>query len=390
MKSPSSRKAKRVFGAAVAAAAMALPSAHPAFAEAAPEKGIVAYKFLSYEDSQPGQKRMDISASSLRVMTPIAGKWAIDVTGVYDSVSGASPEFHNYIKHNTTTGASKLNPDTRKGIDVSVSRYFHSGSVTAGTSYSEESDYISRSVSLQGSLSTPSKNTTFTLGGSVTTDSIDPNNHVDADLDRSKKIYAWLAGVTQVMSKNDIVQLNVGRSTGTGYYTDPYKTYDRRPSYRNYTTIMGRWNHYFEATDGSTRATYRYYVDTFGIKAHTLGLEYVQPLPHEFTVAPQVRYYSQTAADFYVPVGPDERLDPSTPTDPPAGAQVYSEDQRLSAFGAVTLGLKVSKRFAEEWLVDLRFDHYLQRGRWALSGNPDYALADFSANFVQIGISREF
>ncbi|NTV01159.1 MAG: DUF3570 domain-containing protein [Chlorobiaceae bacterium] len=382
MKLSTSRKAKQVFGAAVAAAAMALPSAHPAFAEAAPEKGIVAFKYLKYEDSQPGQERMDISAYSVRAMTPIAGKWSIDVTGTYDSVTGASPHYHT----NAISGASS---GIRRAVDMSVSHYFQSGSVTLGSSYSQETDYISRGVSLQGSYLTPSKNTTFTLGGSITTDSIDPTNEAYQNIDKRKKLYSWLAGITQVMSKNDIVQLNVGRSNGTGFFTDPYKRNDWRPDFRNYTTVMTKWNHYFESTDGSSRLAYRYYSDTFGIKAHTVSVEYVQPLSHELTVTPLLRYYSQTAADFYVPVGPDEIADPTVPTDV-GDAEFYSEDPRLSAFGAVTLGIKVSKRFAQDWMLDVRYDRYMQRSVWALNGTPDRALADFNAHFIQLGISKEF
>ncbi|HWQ26465.1 MAG TPA: DUF3570 domain-containing protein [Chlorobaculum sp.] len=383
MKPASTIKTPRVIGAALTAAAMFLPSVHPVFADAAPERGIVAFKYLNYGDSQPGVDRIDVNAYSVRAMAPIAGKWAIDVTGVHDSVTGASPHYHTHF--DTASGASKLNGDTRKAVDLNVTRYFPTGSLTAGTSYSEESDYISRSFSLQGALSTPSKNTTVTLGGSVTTDTITPNNFPLTD---HKKIYSCLVGLTQVMSKNDIVQLNLGRSIGTGYYSDPYKTLDERPRHRNSTTFMTRWNHYFESTEGAGRFAYRYYTDTFGINAHSLSAEYVQPLSNGFTVTPSVRYYTQTAADFYVPVGPDEKLTGDA-TDP-GFAVFYSEDQRLSAFGAVTLGIKVSKRFAQEWLVDVRYDHYMQRDNWALSGKGDSGLAAFNANFIQVGLSKEF
>ncbi len=387
MKPAPSIKSTRVIGAALTAAAMFLPSVKPVFADTAPENGIVAFKYLNYRDSEPGVDRMDINAYSLRVMTPIAGKWAIDYTGTSDSVTGASPHFHNHIPFDSVTGASRLKPDTRISNDLSVTRYFASGSVTGGFSYSNESDYISRGVSLQGSMSTPSKNTTFTIGGSVTRDSINPNNQ--PDYSDGKKVYTGLVGVTQVMSKNDIVQVNLSRSVGSGFFTDPYKTMDLRPRHRNYTTILTRWNHYFESTEGAIRLSYRYYTDTYQIKAHTFSAEYVQPLSHGFTLSPFARLYSQTEAYFYVPIGPDEILWPDSPTDP-GSAVFYSEDQRLAAYGAVTLGIKVSKKFADTWLLDFRYDHYMQRGRWAISGKPDPNLAPFNANFIQVGLSKQF
>ncbi|NTU58869.1 MAG: DUF3570 domain-containing protein [Chlorobiaceae bacterium] len=381
MKPASSIKSTKVIGAALTAAAMFLPSAKPAFADAAPERGIVAFKYLSYRDSQPDVDRININAYSVRAMTPIAGKWAIDVTGVLDSVTGASPHYYSFF--DTVSGASKLKADTRKALDLSVTRYFPTGSLTAGTSYSEESDYISRSISLQGSVASPSKNTTVTLGGSVTTDTITPNN---IELVDRKKIYSALLGVTQVMSKNDIVQVNLSRSVGEGYYTDPYRPIDNRPRHRNYTTVMTKWNHYFESTEGASRLAYRYYADTFGIRSHTFSAEYVQPLPNDFKLMPSVRLYSQTAADFYVPV------DPLYAPEPPEVNfdGYYTLDQRLSAFGAVTLGLKVSKKFADEWLVDVRYDHCMQRDHWAISGKGDSGLAPFNMDFIQVGLSKEF
>ncbi len=400
---------------------MGLPSVQFAHAEAAPERGIISFKYLNYADSQSSAvsssssgsgssgegserrgvvrgvdvisgasaaggassgsaDRININAYSIMAMTPIAGKWSLGVTYTSDSVSGASPAYH-------TSGLTTMN-DLRRAVDTQLTRYFQQGTLTAGTSYSSESDYVSKSYSLQGTLSTEDKNTTFSLGGSLTDDTINPNNKVVVN--ESKKITAGLIGVTQVMSKNDIAQINFGYSQGSGYYTDPYKLKDNRPRDRDNTTVMGRWNHHFQGTDGTARLSYRYYSDTFGIRAHTLGVEYVQPMQNGWTVTPLLRFYSQNEANFYVAVGAAEKATPTTPTDPPASATYYTEDQRLSAFGALTAGLKVSKQLDPDWAIDAKVELYEQRGEWALSGKPDPELATFSARSIQIGISRQF
>jgi hypothetical protein len=377
MKKVSPVKNTRVIGAALTAAAMLLPSARPAMADAAPEKSIIAFKYLNYKDWQPDGDRMNIKATSMRVMTPIAGKWALDFTGTIDSVGGASP-------HCYTVSAASVNHDVRKAGDLSVTRYLSSGTLTAGTSWSVENDYSSKSVSLQGGLSTPSKNTTVTLGGSYTSDNINPTNHSYGFYTEHKKTYAMIVGLTQIMSKNDIVQFNLGRSVGVGYFSDPYKINDKRPRHRNYTTIMGRWNHYFEPTEGVLKLSYRYYTDTYGIKSHTLGSEYMQPLPNGFSVTPSVRYYSQSTANFYIPTDSPDSITPDVVY------TTFSEDQRLSAFGAVTLGLKVSKHISDGWLVDARYDRYMQRGDWGINGKGDPGLDKFDASFVQLGIAKEF
>ncbi len=385
---PVPTKKTHVIGAAIFAAAMALPFSSSAFAEAAPEKGIVAFKYLNYKDSQPGFDRMDINAYTVSAMAPIAGKWSISTSYTYDSVSGASPHFHTHMM-DEVSGASKI-PERRNAGDLSVTRYLSKGSLTAGTSYSEENDYISRGYSAQGSISTEDKNTTFTLGGSYTTDSINSSNGLAVN--KEKRTIGALAGVTKILTKRDIVQLNVGYSNARGYLNDPYKDLDQRPDRRESKTLMTRWNHHFDGLDGTSHLSYRYYTDSFGIRAHTFGLEYLQSLPNDWTVTPSVRFSSQTAANFYFPTNP---ADDPTMVPPDAEALFFagssvSLDQRLSAFGSLTLGIKVEKRIAKDWIVDVKYENYEQRAGWCLTGGGDAGLAPFSATFIQLGLAREF
>ena len=394
-----------VFGAAIASAALLLPSVQIAYADAAPEQGIVGLKYLNYHDSQSGdtaetagmtRDRITVNALSLMAMVPIAGKWSVATTLIEDSITGASPAYHSWGfpvastgHHDGTSGASG---ELRHAGDLSVTRYFPRGTLTAGVNYSKESDYISQGVSLQGSLSTESKNTTFTLGSSYNSDTIDLNR-TNVVLSKQqippekKRVVAGLFGVTQVLSKNDIVQMNFGYTHGHGYYTDPYKDPDIRPDNKNMFTVLTRWNHHFEGPDGTTRLSYRYYSDNFGIRAHTLDAEYVQPLPKGWTVTPLVRLHSQSAADFYLPVGSGN---PFVSTPVPSGATWYSEDQRLSAFGALTLGVKVSKELGRQWLADVKYEHYEQRYNWCINGNGDPGVATFNIRSIQLGVSRKF
>ncbi len=382
-------KKTHLVGATLFAAALALPSPHPAFAEAAPEKGIVAFKYLNYEDkdTNPAQERIEVNAFTVMAMAPIAGKWSISTTYTNDSVSGASPSHYNAV-----SGASIK--EHRQAVDLGLTRYFQKGTITLGSSYSSENDYISRSYSAQGSLSTEDKNTTFTLGGSYTTDTINPTTDKTSFYD--KQSFALLAGITKILTKTDIVQLNLGFSRGWGYFNDPYKMLDARPERRESETIMTRWNHHFDGTDGTSRISYRYYTDTFGIHAHTFGLEYVQPVASDWTITPSVRFSSQTAADFYYPVGPADPADPAVQQvsqeaqDAKTMGLPVSLDQRLSAFGALTLGIKVEKRIAKEWVVDAKYEIYEQRAGWSLTGGGDKGLAPFSATFFQLGVSRQF
>ncbi|HET8707829.1 MAG TPA: DUF3570 domain-containing protein, partial [Pseudomonadales bacterium] len=55
------------------------------------------------------------------------------------------------------------------------------------------------------------------------------------------------------------------------------------------------------ATDAALHFNYRYFHDNWGIASHTLESTWIQPFGKRWTIAPKIRYYSQTAADFYTP-----------------------------------------------------------------------------------------
>lgn len=362
-------------GAVLLAAAMTLPGARLAQAESAPERGLIGFKYLDYAESQPGRDRVKVRAPSVMGMVPIAGEWSVTGSYTYDAVSGASPSYH-------TRDLTKLE-DQRRAYDFGLTRYFSRGTLTVAAARSKESDYLSRSASVLGSLFSEDKNTTLTLGAGFTTDKIEPSYGGFQD---RKRIADYLIGVTQVLTRQDILQVNLGYGHGWGYFSDPYKLYDERPRERNHATLLGRWNHHFDATDGISRLSYRYYRDNWKIRSHTVTAEYIQPVGDGWKLTPSLRFYRQTAASFYLPVDPAVAPDP---TIPPPGFDNYSEDQRLSGFGALTYGLKVAKQIDKDWLVDVKYEQYRQREGWAISGG-DRGLAPFDARSLMFGVMRYF
>jgi hypothetical protein len=363
-------------GLSLLAAAMALPMSQ-AFAEAQPDHGLISLKLLNYQDSQPGQDRIKVTAPGLSVMTPVGSNWSITANAVVDSISGASPAYH--------TEALTNMHDERRAIDVAATRYFPEGTITVGGNYSTESDYISRGISLGATRSSEDKNTTWNFGLNLAHDTINPSNGIVVD--ESKDIQELSVGLTQVLTQNDIAQAIVGYSHGTGYFSDPYKVFDNRPRERNNSTFLLRWNHFVAGTGGTARLSYRYYDDSYNIQAHTLAAEYVQPLPNGWTLTPQIRLYSQSAASFYVD------LDPASapfPTNPPATATFFTEDQRLAAYGAHSFSLKLGKQLDDKWQVDFKVDRYDQNSSYRLAGSGSPYLEPFTAITYQLGISRRF
>lgn len=366
--------------ASILTAAMLLPGVQ-AHAETPPANGTISLGYLDYRDSQPGFDRIKVHAPSLSIVAPVAGVWAIGASVVRDDVSGASPRYHTAV-----SGASRMD-DIRKAGDASLTRYFDRGSLTVGAAYSTEHDYISRALSLQGSFESEDHNTTWTAGLGHSDDKIDPVNHIVTN--EKKRTTNVLLGVTRVLTASDIAQLTLTHTQGEGYFNDPYKFFDTRPRSRDESTLLARWNHYIAATGGTSRLSYRYYRDSFGVRAHTIGGEYVQPLADGWTLTPELRLYTQSAAYFYR----DPVYDPVLGAPFPVGydfKSLMSEDQRLSGFGAVTLALKVSKQIDKLWSVDVKASTYQQRGSWAFFNSGSPGLDTFRAQTIQIAINRSW
>ena len=358
---------------ALMTAALALPLTGLVHAESAPEHGTIALKYLDYQDSQPDTSRIKVQASALSILAPLSGEWSFGGTLTSDSISGASPLYQS-------SGITPMH-DHRRALEADMTRYFSNGALTVGASVSSESDYLSRGLSLQATRSSEDKNTTWTVGLGYNSDIINPTNLVVVDA--TKQVTALLFGVTQVINSQDIVQVNMSLSLGRGDFSDPYKFADSRPNTKDSRTFMLRWNHFLDSTQGTARLSYRYYTDSWSIDSHTLGFEYVQPLSQGWTVTPLARLYTQSAASFYV--NPDASSFPFAPS-----SDNYSEDQRLSAFGAHTLGLKVTKQLDAAWLVDMKYENYEQRASWRLFGSGSPSQVPFYARSIQLGLSHAF
>ena len=158
----------------VLAAALALPGLLPGAAQAqvtAPNATLVQFKFLYYKDYQASGDRMTIKSPALYLLTPIVDDWVFEIGAVYDSISGASPYYHT-----TLSGASGEGiEDGRTAADVTFTKYFaNRTSVAVRAAYSDEDDYRSIAGGVTIRHATPDQNTTFTLGGGYSGDTVFP------------------------------------------------------------------------------------------------------------------------------------------------------------------------------------------------------------------------
>ena len=357
-------------------AALALPGIAPsASAQSIPDEGVVSLRYLDYRDWQPGGDRMKVHSPSFYVMKPFGGQWVAEGGIVYDQMSGASPRFYNSLSGASNEGVR----DYRIAGDAKLTRYFDRYSVGGGLAYSHERDYISKAGGFDVRWWTADRNTTLAFSFAGTTDRISSNNGIANN--EKKNTLDFLVGVTQALSPESIVQSNLTYSRGHGYYDDPYKLLDDRPDHRRIVAWLTRWNQAFPSRDATMRVAFRVLHDSFGSTSYMTEVQWAQGLPQGFTVTPGLRYYTQSAADFY--------------QDPPLGngfvpGEPYTADTRLSAYGAFTPSIKVAKSFADGWSADLRVDFYRQKSSWRLGGDGSPGLLPFSARWIQAGVSKSF
>lgn len=362
-------------------AALLLPLANIVEAASPPERAQVSFKYLDYQDYQTDQDRVGVKSPAVAITLPFAESWSLNSAYVSDSISGASPRYYTY----DSRGHFSEFKDLRKALDLALTKYFARGTLTLGTNYSHESDYLSRGYSIQGTASSENNNSTLNLGVSVSNDDINPSNHIVVN--EKKHVIDWVVGLTHALTPQDVMQINLGYSAGSGYFNDPYKAFDVRPASKDHTTLMFRWNHYFTDLQLTSHLAYRFYNDTFGVNAQTINFELVKPLSNGWTVMPLLRVYAQTAADFYREANPADR--PAI-TFPDSSSQYSSLDQRLSGFGAITYGLKVTKAIGNDWVLDVKYEKYQQKTAWNFVGHASQGLDSFEAKTMQLGVTRYF
>ncbi|MEI7446327.1 MAG: DUF3570 domain-containing protein, partial [Burkholderiales bacterium] len=313
----------------------------------------------------------------------IGGRWSIEGTAGIDSVSGASPRWHSSV-----SSASRMS-DRRTAGELRVTRFWDRASLGVGVAGSSENDYASRALSLRGTVSSADANRTWAFGIGRADDRIDPVNRVVTDARR--RTTDLLVGVTQVLTPVDVVQATLTHARGEGYYSDPYKSLDRRPSERVQTALQLRWNHHLESLGATLRLGWRYYADSWDVRSHTLTGEWVQPLASGWTITPSLRYYTQSAASFfYAPVYDPVLGEPFPPGYLAAPDAARSPDARLSAFGAASIGLRVQKAIDRSNIVDLKAELYEQRNGWRTGGPGTPGLAPLRATIVQVGLTHLF
>lgn len=284
---------------------------------------------------------------------------SVSVTAGYyvDNISSASIDV-------VVSGASPYRERReQKNVGIDLLR----GKSTYSASYmtSSENDYKANTWSVGISQDMFGDLTTVSLGYSQGRDKI--GNSVDPDFGDEIERRNYRLGLTQVLTRNMLLSLNFEAVTEQGYLQNPYRfmryvnqsgSYTRAPEVfprtRTGTAGSGRLKYYLPwraALDGQ----YRFYTDTWGINAHTAGLEYTHPLDRRWTFSGSYRYYRQNSADFFSDLFPY-----------PDAQNFMARDKETSELTSHTVGFGAAYEFPVTWApwlqrgtANLRFNHMM-------------------------------
>jgi hypothetical protein len=397
-------KKQRKIQAALATASCTLLTATPQLVNAADDWKIDA-GVLNYAEKD----RVTVVEPAIFAKKSLGDDEYLNFKFVYDAMSGASPTGASPTdkpqSFSTPSGQSQYTVQPNELPKRSFSDERIAGTVEwekplsrtfrsiLGGSFSSENDYSSLGLSSNFAWDVNNKLTTFAAGASLSLDQVEVRGTIPDGLallstispvigggegegenegeggegmqSKSKTLTDLLIGVTQVLTRRTLMQLNYTYGLSDGYLTDPYKIlsvvdgtsgetldyrYEKRPGSRTRQAVY--WKTVYHLPEDVVHFSYRYYWDDWNVQAHTFDLTYRFELGGGSYLAPHLRYYTQTAADFYHHSLVDGQPVP----------QYASADYRLAEMQSTTYGLKLGLPLDRHSELALRAEYMQQTG----------------------------
>lgn len=262
---------------------------------------------------------------------------------------------------------------------------------SGGVHISKEYDYLSLGVNGNLAFDFDRKNSTVSAGFSYFQDTFTPEGGLPKAFspmligdsnsanwndnfaktrngsDDTKTTTELLLGFTQVINRRMITQFNYSYATVDGYLTDPFKVisvvdgstgltqnniYESRPDSRVKQSLYAQSLYHFASA--VLDVSYRYMWDNWQIKSHTIDSRFRIPLGDMFGtesyLQPHLRFYQQSAAEFYQPFLVDR-----------APLPIHaSADYRIGEMTTFTVGLKYGLLVNNGNELSFRLEYYRQ------------------------------
>jgi hypothetical protein len=270
-------------------------------------------------------------SKSIDANTSINGSYTIDaITSAsmkmvfkVDGITSATP---------SKQGGQNSTPDElRHQVNFGFTRNISSVSFSANGMYSIEHDYSSKTFAANLSVPFAKKNTVVQLGFTKNWDKIFPKTRFWTK-DRNTSMLNL--GLTQILSKSIITQLDFSFTNIDGYMLDGYQVV-RIVNGPNFSILepiepdkrirraAGIRTNFGISKTSTILIGYRYYWDTWDINSHTFEGAFKTHLSDNFSLTLELRQYFQTKAFFFKPeylipetfMGVDSKLNSGYTTD---------------------------------------------------------------------------
>ena len=358
--------------------------------------------FLYYSESD----RVSAAEAIINAKKTFENDQVLNLKLTIDSLTGASangataqPNVQTFTRpsgkgsYQTQANATPLD-DTFKDTRVQLNAQWtqplaqnYTGS--AGVHISKEYDYLS--LGLNGNLAYDfnNKNSTFSVGLSYFQDTFEPEGGIPVafasmplaygseEIDSGSKeafdatrrtdsddktTADIMLGFTQVINRRMLMQFNYSYSKVDGYLSDPFKVlslvddngiaqdyrYENRPDSRVKQSLFAQTKYHFE--QNVVDVSYRYMWDDWKLDSHTIDSKLRIPLSNTSYIEPHIRFYQQTAANFYQPFLSQSQEIP----------EFASADYRIGEMSAYTVGLKYGVKLSDGNDLSFRLEYYRQ------------------------------
>jgi len=314
-----------------------------------------------------------ISGGHTTVTSASGGSTIISLPGI--------PSVRQYTVAPNTLPVDKGFHDHRGAFDFNWSQPLGVLSdVGFGGGYSREQDYQAITANAHIVQNFNSDNTTLSLTLDSEFDSSFPYGGVPAPLavmsgawkkpsSRDKTQLGFVVGLTEVITRRWLLQLDYSFDSQSGYQNDPYRIvsvvdgttgdptsylYESRPRHRQSQSIF--LDNKIDFDPFVTDISFRYFTDDWGINSKTAEISERINVGRSFYLEPDFRWYEQSAANFF-----NYYLNGSDPV--PAYA---SADTRLAKFSSLTYGVKLGFPITPRTEIDIKGAYYEQLG----NGHP--------------------
>ncbi len=286
--------------------------------------------------------------------------------------------------------------DNRKEFSTSFETAVPDGTMGFGYIQSDEADYHSKIVMASATREFFQKNTVIGLGFSNGQDRIGDAGNPDFDEPMNHQVYSL--SLTQVLSRLSLIQFLYDFRVESGYVMSPYRKAklkdaagailpsltENHPRTRNRNALAAKYNFYSQPLDVSFATTYRFYIDSWAVRSHTLEERVSKELGKRWSLSLILRYYTQSKAVFYQDYYESGSALP-----------FRTGNTTLATYNSVLLGLRPQYNLTNHLSLYAKYEYYLQAFNDASDAgdyfdpNDDKKLTT-NAQVVGLGLNAKF